>query len=63
MVASLKAIYARGHKSGRPKVNQQKLNQTIAMYHSQRMTIKEIQETNGVSAIILYRALKKEQIQ
>jgi DNA invertase Pin-like site-specific DNA recombinase len=60
---SLKAARARGHKGGRPKVNQQKLNQAIAMYHSKRMTIKEIQEATGVSATTLYRSLKKEQTQ
>jgi DNA invertase Pin-like site-specific DNA recombinase len=58
-MAGLKA--ARGRKGGRPKVNQQKLNQAIAMYHSQRMTVKEIQEATGVSAATLYRSLKEEQ--
>ncbi|MGM0878692.1 MAG: hypothetical protein ACQEWV_29410 [Bacillota bacterium] len=43
------------------RVNQQKLNQAIAMYHSKLMTVKEIQEATGVSAAILYRSLKKEQ--
>ena len=38
----LKAARARGRKGGRPKVSQQKLDQAIAMYHSQRMTVKEI---------------------
>ncbi|WP_309143517.1 helix-turn-helix domain-containing protein [Bacillus sp. V3B] len=43
------------------KVNQQKLNQAIAMYHSEQMTVKEIQEATGVSAATIYRELKKEQ--
>jgi DNA invertase Pin-like site-specific DNA recombinase len=60
-MAGLKAARARGRKGGRPKVNQQKLNQAIAMYHSQRMTVKEIEEAAGVSAAIIYRELKKEQ--
>src|SRR3954471_25053957 len=61
-MAGLKAARARGRKGGRPKVNQQKLNQAIAMYHSERMTVKEIQEATGVSAATLYRALKKSKI-
>src|SRR4051812_40220163 len=32
-MAGLKAARARGCKGGRPKVNQQKLNQAIAMYY------------------------------
>ena len=46
-----------------PKVNQQKLNQAIAMYYSQRMTVKEIEEATGVSAATIYHQLKKEQNQ
>jgi DNA invertase Pin-like site-specific DNA recombinase len=49
-VAGLKAARARGRKGGRPKVKQQKLNQAIAMYHSEWMTVKEIQEATGISA-------------
>jgi DNA invertase Pin-like site-specific DNA recombinase len=60
-MAGLKAARTRGRKGGRPKVNQQKLNQAIAMYHSKRMTVKEIQEATGVSAATLYRSLKEEQ--
>jgi DNA invertase Pin-like site-specific DNA recombinase len=62
-MAGLKAARARGRKGGRPKVNQQKLNQAIAMCHSQRITVKEIQEATGVSAATIYRELKKEQNQ
>ena len=62
-MAGLKAARARGRKGGRPKVNQQRLNQAIAMYHSERMTVKEIQEATGVSAATIYRELKKEQNQ
>jgi hypothetical protein len=55
-MAGLKAARARGRKGGRPKVNQQKLTQALAMYHSQRMTVNEIEEATGVSASI-YRNL------
>ena len=61
-MAGLKAARARGRKGGRPKVNQQKLNQAIAMCHSQRITVKEIQEATGVSAATIYRELKKSKI-
>jgi DNA invertase Pin-like site-specific DNA recombinase len=57
-IAGLKAARARGRKGGR---HQKKLNQAIAMYHSERMTIKEIQEATGVSTATIYRELKKEQ--
>ena len=60
-MTGLKAARTRGHKGGRPKVNQPKLNQAIAMYHSERMTVKEIQEATGVSSATLYRSLSKEQ--
>ena len=62
-MAGLKAARARGRKGGRPKVNQQKFNQAIAMYRSERMTVKEIQEATGVSTATIYRELKKEQNQ
>jgi DNA invertase Pin-like site-specific DNA recombinase len=62
-MAGLKAARARGRKGGRPKVNQQKLNQAVAMYHSKRMTVKEIEEATEVSAATIYRELKKEQTQ
>lgn len=47
-------------KGGRPKVNQQKLNQAVALYHSQKVSVKEIQEATEISAATLYRNIKKE---
>lgn len=61
-MAGLKAARARGRKGGRPKVNQQKLNQALALYHSQRMSVKEIQGATGISAATLYRELNKEKV-
>jgi hypothetical protein len=46
----------------KPKVNQQKLNQAIAMYHSQRMAGKELQEATDVSTATIYLELKKSKI-
>lgn len=59
-MAGLKAARARGRGGKRPKVNQQKLNQDIASYHSNRMSFKEIQEATVISAATLYRNLEKE---
>ena len=59
-MAGLKAARARGRKGGRPKVNQKKLNEAIALYYSQRMSVKEIQEATGISASTLYRSLERE---
>ncbi|MFL0364888.1 recombinase family protein [Pseudobacillus sp. 179-B 2D1 NHS] len=59
-MAGLKAARARGRKDGRPKVNQQKLHQAMALYRSQRMSVKEIQEATGVPAATLYRGLNQE---
>jgi len=59
-MAGLKAARARGRKGGRPKVNQQKLNQAMDLYHSQRMSVKDIQEATGISAATLYRKLSQK---
>ncbi|WP_144516562.1 recombinase family protein [Bacillus sp. WP8] len=59
-LSGLKAARARGRKGGRPKVNKQKLNQALALYHSKRMTVREIQEITGISPATLYRAIKEE---
>ncbi|MED4286777.1 recombinase family protein [Priestia megaterium] len=58
-IASLKTGRPRGRNGGRPKVNQQKLNEAISLYLSQKMTVLEIQEATGISRTTLYRSLKK----
>ncbi|GAB1774202.1 recombinase family protein [Priestia megaterium] len=58
-VASLKTGRPRGRNGGRPKVNQQKLNEAISLYFSQKMTVVQIQEATGISRTTLYRSLKK----
>jgi DNA invertase Pin-like site-specific DNA recombinase len=58
-VASLKTGRPRGRNGGRPKVNQQKLNEAISLYLSQKMTVMQIQEATGISRTTLYRSLKK----
>ncbi|MGG1218232.1 recombinase family protein [Priestia endophytica] len=61
-MAGLKAAKARGRKGGRPKVDEKKLRQAIALYYSKRLSVREIQEATGISRATLYRELKKEQI-
>ncbi|MEH6841438.1 recombinase family protein [Priestia megaterium] len=58
-VASLKTGRPRGRNGGRPKVNQQKLNEAISLYFSQTMTVVQIQEATGISRTTLYRSLNK----
>ena len=54
----LKAARARGRKGGRPRVNQQKLDQAIRLYNSREYSLKEIQEMTGISTPTLYRYLE-----
>lgn len=59
-MAGLQAARARGRKGGRPKVNEKKLNHALALYSSRAMSIREIENTTGVSSSTLYRAINKE---
>lgn len=59
-MAGLQAARARGRKGGRPRVNEKKLNYALALYRSQTMSIREIEEATGVSGSTLYRAINKE---
>lgn len=59
-MAGLKAARARGRKGGRPKVDEKKLRQAVALYHSRRISVKEIQEATGISRATLYRTIKEE---
>jgi DNA invertase Pin-like site-specific DNA recombinase len=59
-MAGLKAARTRGRKGGRPKVDERRLRQAIALYHSERMSVREIQEATGISRATLYREIKKE---
>ncbi|MED4170575.1 recombinase family protein [Priestia megaterium] len=58
-VAGLKTGRPRGRNGGRPKVNQQKLNEAISLYLSRKITVLQIQEATGISRTTLYRSLKK----
>ena len=56
----LKAARARGRKGGRPRVNQQKLDQAIRLYNSREYSLKEIQEMTGISTPTMYRYLNDQ---
>ncbi|WP_203289382.1 recombinase family protein [Metabacillus sp. cB07] len=58
-MAGLQAARARGRMGGRPKVNEKKLNHALALYKSESMSIREIENATGVSGSTLYRALAK----
>jgi DNA invertase Pin-like site-specific DNA recombinase len=60
-MAGLKAARARGRKGGRPRVDEKKLRQAIALYYSKRMSVREIQEVTSISRATLYREIRKEQ--
>lgn len=58
--AGLAAARARGRKGGRPKVDQKKLERAVKLYHSQVLSIKEIEKETSISRATLYRELKKQ---
>ena len=61
-VSGLRTGRPRGRNGGRPKVDQQKLNQAINLYNAQEMTVTEIQKVTGISRTTLYRELKKSKL-
>lgn len=58
-LAGLKAARVRGRIGGRPRVDQRKLQQAIALYYSKRMSVRKIQEATGISRATLYSEIKK----
>ncbi|MGK9185694.1 recombinase family protein [Priestia filamentosa] len=59
-MAGLEAARVRGRKGGRPKIDERKLKHAVALYHSERMSVREIQEATGISRATLYREIKRE---
>ena len=57
----LRAARARGHIGGRPKADQQKVQQAISLYHTQQYTVNEIQDMTGIARSTLYRAMKQQE--
>ncbi|PAK45367.1 recombinase family protein [Priestia megaterium] len=58
-VSGLRTGRPRGRNGGRPKVDQQKLNQAISLYNTKEMSVMKIQEVTGISRTTLYRELRK----
>ena len=54
----LAAARARGRLGGRPKVDEKKIQQAMAMYDGNCIPIKDILETTGISRATLYSYLK-----
>ncbi|MED4456185.1 recombinase family protein [Metabacillus fastidiosus] len=61
--AGLEAARARGRQGGRPRMDQKKIDAAIALYETQKYTIREITEETGVSKAKLYQALKENKNQ
>jgi DNA invertase Pin-like site-specific DNA recombinase len=53
----LRAAKARGHVGGRPRIDPQKIDQAIRLYHTRQYTIREIEALTGVRRATLYQYL------
>ena len=54
----LAAARARGRLGGRPRTDEKKIQQALAMYDANNIPIKDILETTGISRASLYSYLK-----
>ena len=45
---------------GRPRADQQKVQQAISLYRTQQYTVSEIQDMTGIARSTLYRAMKQQ---
>lgn len=54
--AGLEAARARGRQGGRPKKNQSDIEQAVRLYHTKALSIREIEQTTGVSRSTISRA-------
>lgn len=55
----LEAAKKRGTKLGRPKANQERLNEAVMLYQYSSMTMKQISNAVGISPSPIYRELKR----
>ena len=55
----LEAAKKRGTKLGRPKANQERLNEAVTLYQYSSMTMKQISNAVGISPSPIYRELKR----
>jgi DNA invertase Pin-like site-specific DNA recombinase len=55
----LEAAKKRGAKLGRPKANQESLNEAVRLYKEGNMTMRQISNATGISPSPIYRELKR----
>lgn len=55
----LQAAKKRGAKLGRPRANQDKLNEAVRLYEQGGMTMRQISNATGISPSPIYRELKR----
>lgn len=55
----LAAAQKRGTRLGRPRANQEKLNEAVRLYRNGGMSMKQITNAVGLSASVIYRELKR----
>lgn len=52
---------ARGRSGGRPRLNEEKVKEALALYQTERYSVKEIIDKTGVSKSTLYRRITEEE--
>ena len=55
----VKNARARGRMGGRPRANEEKVNEAIALYRSEIYSVQEIIAKTGVSKATIYRRLNE----
>mgnify|MGYP002551076209 CR=1 FL=1 len=55
----LQAAKKRGAKLGRPRANQESLNEAVRLYKEGNMTMRQISNATGISPSPIYRELKR----
>jgi len=56
----LEAARQRGRLGGRPKVDTGQVEKALKLYHTQKYTLREIEDLTGIKKSTLYRSLDKE---
>lgn len=58
----LESARSRGRVGGRPRINQEKVNMIVSLYHSKTYTINEIMKMTGVSKGTIYNVINQEKL-
>lgn len=56
----LAAARARGRSGGRPRTDEAKMKQAVALYHSKEVSVAEITKATGVKRATLYKYLNEQ---